>query len=194
MQTLTPVVKGLLLVNISAYVLTAGWDLRLILALFPPGSELFRWYQPLSHFFMHGNLTHLLFNMFALFMFGPILEQVWGSRRFIVYYFCCALGAILCQMLVWYTGLAALNPVLGASGAVYGLFVGFAMLFPNHRIMLLIPPIPLPAKYMILVLVLFDLTLGLSGAASGIAHFAHLGGALAGALFVLWWRRTNTQI
>ena len=179
---------ALLVINIVVYVATMNWDSRLILAFFPPGMELFRPFQLLTHVFMHGNTAHLLFNMFGLYMFGSILEQIWGAWKFLLYYLICAAGAACVQMLAWWTGLADPVPILGASGAVYGVFIGFALLFPNHRIMLLIPPIPMKAKYMIAALMLFDLTLSFTGAASGVAHFAHLGGAIVGGIFTLIWK------
>lgn len=185
------VANSLIAINAAVYMLTVNWDIRLILALFPPGTELFRWFQLFSHFFMHGSLAHLLFNMFGLYMFGSILERIWGARAFLVFYLMCALGAAMLQIIVWFTGLADPVPILGASGAIYGVFIGFAILFPNHRIMLLLPPIPMKAKYMIVALIVFDLTLGFSGAASGIAHFAHLGGAIIGGCYVFWWKSRN---
>ena len=189
LKKLSSVTVALLVINVAVFLLTMNWDSRLMLALFPPSSELFLPFQILSHFFMHGNSAHLLFNMFGLYMFGSVLEQIWGAKLFLLFYLLCALGAAALQFLVWRTGLADPVPILGASGAIYGVFVGFAMLFPNHRIMLIIPPIPMKAKYMIAGLIVFDVTLGVSGAASGIAHFAHLGGAIVGAVYVLWWKK-----
>lgn len=191
MNKITPVVAVLLIINVVVYIATMNWESRLMLAMFPPGMDFFRPFQIVTHFFMHGNLTHIMFNMFGLYMFGSIMEQIWGAKAFLGYYLLCALGAAGIQVFAWQTGLTDPAPILGASGAVYGVLVGFAILFPNHRIMLLIPPIPMKAKYMIAALIAFDLTLGISGAASGVAHFAHLGGAVFGGIYTLLWRRSD---
>lgn len=191
MSKLSVAVKALLIINVGLFFLTVNWDSRLMLALFPFGSELFRPFQLLSHFFMHASVGHLLFNMFGLYMFGPVLERIWGAQKFLIYYTLCAAGAAMLHVVVTNFGSAEdLRPMLGASGAIYGVFAGFAMLFPNEKIMLLIPPIPLKAKYMILGLIALDLGGGLSGIDSGIAHFAHIGGAVVGIVMVLAWKRT----
>lgn len=190
MSKLPAVVKTLLIINVVLFFLTVNWDSRLMLALFPFGSELFRPFQLLTHFFMHGSVGHLLFNMFGLYMFGPVLERIWGGKKFLLFYCLAAAAAVVLHLLMTYfiSG-EDLRPMLGASGAIYGVFAGFAMLFPNEKIMLLIPPIPLKAKYMILGLIGLDLTIGLSGFDSGIAHFAHVGGALLGVGFAYVWKR-----
>ncbi|MBR9921990.1 MAG: rhomboid family intramembrane serine protease [Bacteroidetes bacterium] len=216
MYRITDVVKHLLIINILMYL--GSWLMgsepihipqpdefeawgRLRLALFFPQSEFFKPYQIVTHMFMHADLTHLFFNMFALFMFGPPLEQALGPKRFLIFYFVTGFGALLLHMGVTWLELNGLpvqsqdafrlvnTPVLGASGAVFGLLAGFGMLFPNTRIMLLIPPIPMKAKYFVLIYAVLELFLGLGNFASGVAHFAHVGGALFGFLLILYWRR-----
>ncbi len=172
---------------------------RYILALFMPGSAYFQPYQIISHMFMHADITHLFFNMFAVFMFGPPLENLWGPKRFLIFYFVAGLGALILHLLVVYfeihyfgaNPLRANIPMLGASGAVFGLLAGFGMKFPNSTIMLLIPPIPMKAKYFVLIYAGLELFLGIGGFNTGVAHFAHLGGALFGFLLILFWRRSR---
>ncbi|MCB0704379.1 MAG: rhomboid family intramembrane serine protease [Saprospiraceae bacterium] len=209
MYRVTDVVKHILILNVlmflgtklmgepTAYPTQFSEFGRLQLAMFFPTSDYFRPYQIITHMFMHGNISHLFFNMFAVFMFGPPLEQAWGPKRFLIYYFVAGFGALLLHLGVSYLemqqpGMAGLEnvPMLGASGAVFGLLVGFGMLFPDARIMLLIPPIPLKAKYFVLIYAGLELFLGLGKFAPGVAHFAHLGGALFGFLLILYWRRT----
>lgn len=172
---------------------------RLKLAAFMPGSQYFEPYQIITHMFMHGNLMHLLFNMMALFFFGPAIEMVWGSRRFIFYYLFCGLGAYVIHLGVQWWELSAAGisptdwdvPMLGASGAIFGVLVSFAWLFPNQIISLLFPPVSLKAKYFVPIIAVLELIYGVSGFSSGVAHFAHLGGALCGfLLIVIWYRRS----
>lgn len=157
------------------------------LALWPVGSGQFRPWQLLSYAFLHGGLAHLVFNMFGLWMFGAELEQVWGTRRFLVFYFASVLGAALAQLLVasWS---GSLMPTIGASGGLFGLLLGFAVLFPNRRIVPLIPPIPMPAWLFVLLYGLVELVLGVTGSLNGVAHFAHLGGIAGGWLTLRYWR------
>lgn len=154
----------------------------------------FKPWQIISHMFAHADTTHLFFNMFNLWMFGRILANIWEPKRFFFFYFTCGLVAFICHQTYLFIQLGP-NPIdsvmLGASGAVYGILVGFATLFPNTQLMLLIPPIPLKAKYLIGAFILFDLFFGLTGRATGIAHFAHLGGALAGFLLVKYWQKNS---
>lgn len=174
---------------------------RYQLAMFFPTSEYFRPYQIVTHMFMHGDITHLFFNMFALFMFGPPIESLWGPRRFLFYYLFAGLGALTLHMIATYIEIASFGgpevrynvPMLGASGAVFGLLAAFGTLFPNMRIMLLFPPIPMKAKYFVLIYAAIELYLGFSNFNSGIAHFAHLGGALFGFLLILYWRRFGSR-
>jgi len=147
-------------------------------------------WQLVSYALLHGGIGHLFFNMFALYMFGLPIEQAWGSRRFIVYYLVCVIGAGLLQLLV--AALAGdVYPTIGASGGVFGLLLAFGMMYPNQRIMLLIPPIPMKAKYFVVGYGLLTLVFGLTGTMPGVAHFAHLGGMLFGLILILHWGRQD---
>ena len=149
-------------------------------------------WQLVSYGFLHGGIGHLFFNMFALYMFGLPIEQAWGTRRFVIFYFVCLIGAGLVQLLtVAITG--GLYPTIGASGAVFGLLLAFGMMYPNQRIMLLIPPIPIKAKYFVVGYGLLTLFFGITGTAAGVAHFAHLGGMLFGLGLILYWGRADYQ-
>jgi membrane associated rhomboid family serine protease len=157
----------------------ALWPLHSMVAEFYP-------WQLVSYSFLHGDMIHLIFNMFMLWMFGRELEIIMGTRRFLIYYMTCVVGAGVIQLIV-----SALqgspNPVVGASGGVFGLLLAFGMTFPNRMIMLLFPPIPMKAKYMVVLFGILELYLGLSGRAPGIANFAHLGGMLFGYLLLRRW-------
>ena len=163
-------------------------------ALWPFGSaqpEFMPW-QLVSYGFLHGDLNHIFFNMFGLWMFGRDLERLMGTQRFLVYYMTCVLGAGIVQLIV-----AALQggvyPTVGASGGVFGLLLAYAMAFPNRTVMLLFPPIPMKAKFFVLAYGLLELYLGLSGRAPGVANFAHLGGMLFGFLLIQRWRYTKRR-
>lgn len=149
--------------------------------------DLFALWQPVTYSFLHGSVAHLALNMFALWMFGRTMEIVWGSRRFLIYYFVCVLGAAAAQLaLAAITGRPSIT--VGASGGVFGVLLAFGMTFPNQRILLLFPPIPLPAKYFVLLYGIVELYFGFTRANSGVAHFAHLGGMVVGFLLILYWR------
>ena len=160
--------------------------------------------QLITHMFMHGSLQHLFFNMFGLYMFGPPLEYVLGPKRFLTYYLGAGFGALALDFAVKYGMLhfgnvsdydasAIINtPMVGASGALFGLLAGYAMFFPNNVLQLLFPPIPIKAKYFVLIYAAIELFLGISGRQANVAHFAHLGGALFGFLCILYWRKTGT--
>ena len=174
------------------------WD-RYVLAMFYPSSPYFQPYQIITHMFMHGSIAHLFFNMFALYLFGSALESQWGPRRFLTFYFVSGFGALALYLLVKYIEFNYLGapesmintPMLGASGAVFGLLAGFGYMFPNARIMLLIPPIPMKAKYFVLIYGAIELFAGiysLQGGSSGVAHFAHIGGAIFGFLMMYYWK------
>ena len=165
--------------------------LYLNFALWPLGSEFpgFQVWQLLTYGFMHGDLMHIGFNMFMLWMFGRELEVLMGARRFLTYYLTCVVGAGIVQLIVAaYQG--GSYATLGASGGVFGLLLAFGMAFPNRMIMLLIPPIPMRAKYMVVLFGLLELYLGISGRSPGIANFAHLGGMLFGFLLIQHWKNT----
>ncbi len=146
----------------------------------------FQPWQLVSYGFLHGNFAHLFFNMFALYMFGLPIERAWGTRRFLIYYFVCMIGAGLVQLTVAaVTG--GFYATIGASGAVFGLLLAFGMMYPNATIMLLIPPIPLKAKWFVIGYGILTLFLGVTGTMAGIAHFAHLGGMLFGFALIMYW-------
>lgn len=171
-------------------------------ALFIPGSEYFRPWQLLTHMFLHGDFFHILFNMYALWMFGSALEQVWGPKRFLIYYFVCGLGAAIIYLAVRYFQMDGLDdlarcvaestPVLGASGAVFGILLGFGMLFPNTELMLLFFPIPIKAKYFVMGYGAIELFSGLNNnPADNVAHFAHLGGMIFGFVMIKIWGKNR---
>ncbi len=189
MLGLPPTTQTLLIINVLAYLLQTqiGDAMVYWLALWPIGSGLFEPWQVLTYGFLHGGIAHLAFNMFGLMMFGAELERVWGPRRFLAFYLISVLFAALAQLAVTVTT-DGLYPTVGASGGLFGLLVGFAMLFPNRRITPLIPPIPMPAWLFVTLYGVIELGLGVSGTASGIAHFAHLGGLVGGWLTIRYWR------
>jgi membrane associated rhomboid family serine protease len=147
-------------------------------------------WQLLTYGLLHGGIGHLFFNMFALYMFGLPIEQAWGSRRFVIYYVVCVLGAGIVQ-LITATLSGAVYPTIGASGGVFGLLLAFGMMYPNQRILLLIPPVPIRAKYFVIGYGLLTLFFGVSGTMGGVAHFAHLGGMLFGLGMILYWGRSD---
>ncbi len=155
------------------------------LALWSVQTGFFYPWQLITYGFLHGSLTHLFFNMLAVYMFGLPLEMGWGKQRFALYFITCLVGAGITQLVV---GLG--DPVggvtIGASGAVFGLLLAYGLRYPNNTIMLLIPPVPIKAKYFVWIFGLLELYLGISGQVPGIAHFAHLGGLLFG--FILLWQ------
>ena len=161
-------------------------------ALWPAASPRpeFHVWQLLSYGFLHGNVNHIFFNMFGLWMFGRDLERMMGAKRFLTYYLTCVVGAGIVQLIVAATQ-GGIYPTIGASGGVFGILLAFAMAFPNRVIVLLFPPIPMKAKYFVLMYGLLELYLGLSGRAPGIANFAHLGGMLFGFILIQYWRRTR---
>ena len=158
-------------------------------ALWPLQSSFpgFQPWQLLTYGFLHGGLTHIAFNMFMLWMFGRELELLYGPRRFLIYYITCVVGAGIVQLIVAMLQ-GGIYPTVGASGGVFGLLLLFGMTFPNRMIMLLIPPIPMKAKYMVILFGVVELSLGLSGRAPGIANFAHLGGMLFGFILIQSWK------
>jgi membrane associated rhomboid family serine protease len=143
-------------------------------------------WQILTYGFLHGNVMHIAFNMFALWMFGRELEWLMGSQRFLIYFLVCVVGAALVQLLVA-SFQGGLYPTVGASGGVFGILLAYGLTFPNRIVMLLFPPIPMKAKYFVLFYGLLELYLGVSGNAPGVANFAHLGGMLFGFLLLQYW-------
>ena len=193
MRNLPPAVKNLLIINIIVFIGTEliGDPMYQWFALFPVGSTYFRWWQFVTHMFMHGSFAHIFFNMWSLIVFGPVLERMWGSKKFLLYYFVCGLGAAACHELVLhFMGNGMLNvPTVGASGAIYGLLLGFGMLYPNYTLTLIFPPISLKAKWFVLIFAGIELVTGILGTNDGIAHFAHLGGMLFGLILILIWKK-----
>lgn len=188
MFSMPPATQALILSSVVVFLLQSlGVDGLAAFALWPVGSGGFMPWQVLSYAFLHGSVSHLVFNMFGLFMFGAELERVWGPRRLLVFYFVSVLGAAAAQLAVaaWTGGM---YPTVGASGGLFGLLVGFAMLFPHRRIVPLIPPIPMPAWLFVVLYGGIELLMGVTGSMSGVAHFAHLGGLAGGWLTMRYWR------
>lgn len=214
-----PVTKNLLIINILFFLGTIvgeryGIDLNDILGLHFFLADKFNPAQLFTYMFMHGGLSHLFFNMFAVWMFGRVLEQTWGPRRFLFYYILCGVGAGLVQEIVqlvhYETVLSAYDSVniagsiipmadyldlmvtVGASGAVYAVLLAFGMLFPNQQLFIIPIPVPIKAKYFVIGYALLELYLGLSNKASdNVAHFAHLGGMIFGFILIMYWRKKN---
>ncbi len=147
-------------------------------------------WQLLTYGFLHGGLGHLFFNMFALYMFGLPIEQAWGTKRFVIFYLVCIVGAGLVQLLTAAVS-GEIYPTIGASGGVFGLLLAFGMMYPNQRIMLLIPPVPIKAKWFVIGYGALTLFFGVTGTMAGVAHFAHLGGMLFGLALILYWGRQD---
>lgn len=180
-------------------------------ALFYPTSPFYHWWQTVTHMFMHGDFWHLFFNMYTLFIFGSVLEMVWGPRKFLTFYFVTGLGAAAIhtgvewiQMQNWVQQAAEgsqsaliaihqlkMTPTVGASGAIYGVLMGYAMLFPDSIMTLLLPPVSMKAKWFVLIFAAIELFTGVTGTGAGIAHFAHLGGLIFGFILIKMWKRNG---
>jgi membrane associated rhomboid family serine protease len=192
-----PIVKNLLIINVLVFVaqnlLPAEYLVTGRLALWPISSEYFYPYQIATHMFTHGGITHLLFNMFSLWIFGRILENVWGPKRFLMFYLLCGIGAAALHLLIQdLTGSGA--PTVGASGAIMGLMAAFAYLFPNTELYIMFIPVPVKAKWAVLGYAAIDLFGGVANfSGDNIAHFAHLGGALTGFILVLIWNKRGRK-
>ena len=189
MPSLPPITQALMLINVALFCVDymLGGLLSQWLALFPIGHGFLPW-QLVSYAFLHdlNNLFHLFFNMLGLWMFGSELERLWGPRRYLQFYAASVLTAAAAQLaLTAITGSHA--PTVGASGALFGLLLGFGMMFPNRIIMPLFPPIPMKARTFVIVFGGLELLLGIAGS-SGVAHFAHLGGMVGGYLMIRYWR------
>ncbi|CAN5315937.1 rhomboid family intramembrane serine protease [soil metagenome] len=189
----TPVVLNLIIINALVYVAQLVLDRTIgltdLIALNPFNSPAFRPYQLVTHMFAHSPSTflHILFNMYALWMFGSILERVWGPKKFLIFYLSCGLAAAVAQMLL------SPAPAVGASGAIMGLLAAFAYLFPNVKFYILPFPFPIKAKFMVAIYAAIDLFGGFSGSTDNVAHFAHLGGLVMGFILVMIWGKDNTQ-
>ncbi len=213
LANMPPVVKNLIMANVIVYIITmiSGNFMYEHFSLFYFKSPFFKPFQLVTHMFMHGGFAHILFNMYALFIFGSVLERVWGSQKFLFYYFVTGIGAALIHLGVMALQLrgymADLNagdllaraqiqdilvtPTVGASGAIYGLLLAYGMLFPNNIMQLIFPPVALKAKWFVLIYGAIELMLGLSGRGGDIAHFAHLGGMIFGFFLILYWKKNN---
>jgi membrane associated rhomboid family serine protease len=188
MYRLPPITQGIIIANVLVFLLgpTLGSDTISVFALWPLG-PLFQPWQILTYAFLHANLMHISFNMLAVYMFGADMERVWGGRRYLTYYLVCAVSAALAQLGVS-SATGAYYPTIGASGAVFGLLLAFSRYFPERQIMLLIPPIILPAKVFVVLYGTLELILGVTGTGEGVAHFAHLGGLAGGFLLMRYWK------
>jgi membrane associated rhomboid family serine protease len=200
MPSITPLNKALILINVAVFglqyflgALVENW-----FALYPPQAERFGYpsfqvWQLLTYGFMHGSLTHLFFNMFAVFMFGSDIERLFGSKRYLIYYLVCVVGAALMHLIVVTSAGQPPLPMVGASGGVFGLLLAFGMAFPKRTLMLIFPPIPMPAWLFVTLYGIFELYMGITQTASGIAHFAHLGGMATGYVLIRYWRAQRSR-
>jgi membrane associated rhomboid family serine protease len=192
-QRTTPVVLNLIIINALVFLIQFMFDgpqeiVSSKIALFPYKWPEFEPYQIVTFMFAHGGPFHLLFNMFALWMFGTMLERVWGPKKFLIFYLACGIASGIAHLLLQN------SPAVGASGAIMGLFAAFAYLFPNTELIIFPIPVPVKAKYAVAILAAFDLFGGVYPAAGGnIAHFAHLGGLVMGFVLVLIWNKTNKK-
>jgi membrane associated rhomboid family serine protease len=207
-------IRHIIIINILVMIMTSlnGDFMYEHFALFYPTSPFFHWWQPVTHMFMHGGFWHLFFNMYTLYIFGSVLERIWGTKKFLVFYFVTGLGAAAIhtgvewmQMQHW-LGEAAqgsmaaqtsihmlkMTPTVGASGAIYGVLMGYAMLYPDSVLTLIFPPISMKAKWFVLVFAAIELLTGVTGTGGGIAHFAHLGGLIFGFLLIWYWKKRRT--
>ncbi len=200
LNNIPTVTKNIIIVNVIAFIATMLNENVMIgtFAMFFPTSPYFRLWQPITHMFMHGGVWHIFFNMYTLLIFGVVVERVLGSKRFLLFYFICGLGAAALHLAVtWYQlshgGSVSLLgvPMLGASGAIYGVLIAYAMFYPDSVLTLIFPPVSLKAKWFILIFAGIELVTGIFGTMDGIAHFAHLGGMLVGWLLIMYWKKTK---
>jgi membrane associated rhomboid family serine protease len=189
MPPLPPITQALILINVAMFCLDEALNgvLSMYLALWPLQSGNFYPWQVVSYAFLHGSIGHIFFNMMGLWMFGSELERIWGGRRYMEFLLASVLTAAATQLLMSFVGGWG-NPTVGASGGLFGLLLAFGMMFPNRIIMPLFPPIPMKAKVFVAIFGGLELFLGVTGTASGVAHFAHLGGMLGGWLMLRYWR------
>jgi membrane associated rhomboid family serine protease len=214
MANVPTAIKNIIIINVLVMVMTALNEnfMYETFSLFYPTSPFFHWWQPVTHMFMHGGFWHLFFNMYTLYIFGSVLERVWGTKKFLIFYFVTGLGAALIhtgvewiQMQSWLSqaaeGSAAamssihalkMTPTVGASGAIYGVLMGYAMLYPDSVLTLMFPPVSMKAKWFVLIFAGIELVTGMTGVGGGIAHFAHLGGLIFGFLLIMYWKKKHT--
>ena len=213
LSSIPPAIKNIIIINVLVMIMTALNEQYMIanFALFYPTSPFFKPWQIITHMFMHGGFWHIFFNMYTLFIFGTVLERIWGTKKFLVFYFVTGIGAALLhtgvqfiEAQVYMSQIAdgsqqaaaayqalKYTPTVGASGAIYGVLLGYGMLFPNDVLQLLFPPVALKAKWFVLIFAGIELLTGVFGTHDGVAHFAHLGGMLFGWLMILYWRKKN---
>ncbi len=217
MRNTPMVVKNLIIINVVMFILTSFFHKFMMVnfSLFYFESDFFKPYQFLSHLFMHGGFFHLFFNMYTLWIFGTVIERIWGSKKFFIYFLLTGIGAACLHEFVIYLQVSEVEaaimsnsyidginprdmyraimntPTVGASGAVYGLLLAYGMMFPNNIMQLMFPPIALKAKWFVIIFGAIELFLGFRNAGDNIAHFAHLGGMLFGVIFILYLKRTN---
>ena len=206
--------RSIIIINVLVMIMTSlsGDATYERFALFYPTSPFFRIWQPVTHMFMHGGFWHLFFNMYTLYFFGRVLEERWGAKKFLIFYFVTGLGAALVhtgvewmQMNHWMSQVAdgsiaaqakihalKMTPTVGASGAIYGVLMGFAMLYPDAVLSLIFPPVSMKAKWFVLIFGGIELLTGVTGVGGGIAHFAHLGGLIFGYLLIMYWKKKRT--
>ena len=207
-------VRNIIIINILVMIMTSLNENFMYekFALFYPTSPFFHWWQPVTHMFMHGGFWHLFFNMYTLYIFGTVLERIWGAKKFLLFYFVTGLGAAAVhtgvewiQASSWMSEAAAgsmsavqqihalkMTPTVGASGAIYGILMGYAMLYPDSIMTLVFPPISMKAKWFVLIFAGIELLTGVTGTGGGIAHFAHLGGLIFGFLLIMYWKKKRT--
>ena len=208
LSSIPPVTKNLIAINLLLFIATLVNEQFMVqnFAMFYPASPFFRPWQIVTHIFMHGGFWHIFFNMYTLFIFGTVLERSLGSQKFLIFYFVTGLGAVALHTGVeWLQATSYLSsgtpaavagyqrllytPTLGASGAIYGVLIGYAMLYPDSVLTLIFPPVSLKAKWFVLIFAAIELFTGVAGTSDGVAHFAHLGGMLFGWLLIRWWRK-----
>jgi len=194
-----PVIKNLIIANVIVFLIqktmerSGSYFMIDFFALHDFRSDLFRPHQLVTYMFLHGGFGHIYWNMLILWMFGSILENYWGSKRFLIFYVVCGIGAAALQLMVNYHEIPTDNPTLGASGAIFGCMVAFGLLFPNSLIYIY-ALIPIKAKWAVLAYVLYELFLGFqNNSGDNVAHWAHLGGGLVGLLLVFYWRKTDRR-
>ena len=195
----TPVIKVLLTINLVFFFMTLiiekmfGYDwFTPFNALYPISSPNFKVYQYITYMFMHGNFWHLFFNMWQLIIFGCAVEQIYGAKRFTIFYLLCGIGSAVAHQTMAYFGIIPNSLVVGASGAIYGVMGAAALNFPNAKLFIIPFPFPIKLKWLVAGFAAYDLYSGIS-LSDGVAHFAHLGGLLVGLIIILFWRYRDTH-
>ena len=214
LSSVPPVTKNIIIINILVMIMTwlSPEFMYENFSLFYPTSAFFKPWQIITHMFMHGGFWHIFFNMYTLFIFGCVLERMWGPRKFLLFYFVTGIGAALMhtgvqaiEMQVYMSQAAEgsagaiqaihalkMTPTVGASGAIYGVLIGYAMLFPDSVLTLIFPPVALKAKWFVVIFAVIELFTGIFGMGGSVAHFAHLGGMFFGWLLIMYWKKKHT--